>query len=181
MKKLLRLISCALLACMMLLSCAGCELVMGKFFQKAPDKNVKCAPCTVREIWNFNQAACEEFFALKNVIRYLPNVIQCTVNGEEWDLPRQVAEDLEDGQYTIRFWTAEDFMLEVWVKDGEEFVKKNIPYQREITLTVEISSEYEDIYDFEYRQANGLWCTAEREEWYQACAEKWQKELKKIK
>ena len=55
-----------------------------------------------------------------------------------------------------------------------ELCEKEIPYEKELTLTVKISPDYADIYDWEYREANGLWIVPTQEDWYQRAVKDWQ-------
>ena len=177
MKRILKPFYCILLTLTVLFSCAGCEFIKDKFFNTDEATAVKCAPCTVWEIWTWSEASYEEFFYLKHMSMYMKDGgVSCTVNGEDWPMIRRLGEDLEEGTYTIKFWTDEDFTVNVMVKENGENVSKEIPYQKDLTLTVKISSNYEDVCDYEYRQTNGLWTNAQEEEWYQTYSKKWEKE-----
>ena len=131
--------------------------------------NVECAPCTVKEIWNWNEEVYKEFYYIRNSIAQSAlNAVKCTVNGEEWSVAKQVTEDLPVGEYQIRFYTEEGFTIPVnRVGEDGQFVREEIPYEKELTLSVTVSKSFGDIYDIEYRLANGIWVDPSQQKWYQ--------------
>lgn len=177
--KFLKRFFCGLLAGISLFTC-GCD-ILKRFIPDKRDLTVKSAPCTVQEIWNWNEELVKEFFDMRMLIRYGKARVKCTVNGEEWEIVRQIQEDLSVGVYEVRFYTEKGFTLPMtrWV-DGE-MVEEDVPYEKDLTLTVYISNEYGDIYDFEYREENGLWTTPMQEEWYQDLIEEQKKKEKVYK
>ena len=160
-KKLL----CGVLAGISLLAC-GCD-ALKRLIPVERDLTVECAPCTVHEIWRWNEELIKEFFDLREVMIYGKARAKCTVNGEEWDIISQIGEDLPVGVHEVRFYTEEGLTLPSHRLVDGEYVVEDVPYKRDLTLTVHISNEYEDIYDCDYREENGLWTTPMQEEWYQ--------------
>lgn len=155
---------CGFLAGISLFACS-CDIF--KSFSKERDLNVQCAPCTVREIWNWHEELFKEFYYLKMLTAVsMLQAVKCTVNGEEWGLPQQMGDDLPVGEYQIRFYTEKGFTLPIRREEAGVVVTEEMPYEKDLTLSVSVSNEYEDIYDFEYRSANGLWLDASQEKWY---------------
>ena len=158
--KLFKRLFCGFLAGIALLLC-GCGT------PKERDLSVECAPCTVKEIWNWNEEICKEFYHIRSMASISAmNAVKCTVNGEEWSAVKQMTEDLPEGAYQIRFYTEKGFTISVQSQEGGESVRKEIPYEKDLTLSVTVSTKYKDICDLEYRQANGLWIDPSQEQWY---------------
>ena len=174
--KFLKRLLCGFLAGISLLLC-GCD-VLNEFFPEERDLTVQCAPCTVNEIWNWHEETFKEFYYIKmSAALSTMEAVKCTVNGEEWDRIRRITEDLPVGEYQIRFYTEKGFTIPVNRIENGQNVRKEELYEKDLTLNVTISEEYEDIYDFDYRQANGLWTSPYQEKWYQD----FMKELNKSK
>ncbi|MBQ8659085.1 MAG: hypothetical protein IJ506_08105 [Clostridia bacterium] len=164
MKRVLKVFYGALLSLVMLFSFASC----GEEEEKT--SSMKCAPCTVSEIYTWNEDVFQEFFYLRiSASSIATNAVQCTVNGEEWTMVQQIMDDLPEGKYTIVFYTPEDFTINVSQIVEGEWVTKEVPYVRKVTVKVEISSKYADICDYEYREANGLWVNPTTQDWYKDC------------
>ena len=161
MKRLCKVLVGVLFVLTALFSCVGCT---------TKDK-VKCAPCTVQEIWTWNETVREEFFPFRINADYF---VECTVDGEEirksdWDKT-----ELSEGNHEVVFYTVEGSTVSkpVMGKDGR-ITRESVEYEPKVVVKVNVSLEYEDIYDEEYREANGLWTDPTQEEWYQDCKEEW--------
>ena len=173
MKRIFNRFFCGIIACITLFCGASC------FLKK---ETIKCAPCTVWEIWNYTEEVYEEFFYLKMIEFYTNGtILKCTVNGEDWSRMRMIDEELEEGEYTIEFWTEKDFMIEVASEENGQMVREQVPYEKELTLYVDVSANYENIFDCEYRKANGLWINASTQPWYQTYLDAWQEDYEKNK
>ena len=170
MRKGLRWIAHILLVCISMLFWTGCS-----FFAT---NTVECAPCSVLEIWSWNEVANETFFGIRTsaVSGYmLGKGVKCKVDGKEQEIGElYFGEDLSVGEHTIVFYTDENFVITLVGDVNGERQEKDLPYHKELTLTVKISPEYADIYDYEYREANGLWIVPTQEDWYQRAVKDWQ-------
>ena len=165
--KFFKRLFCGFLAGISLFSC-GCG-ILNKDSSAERNLTVQCAPCTVEEIWQWNEEAFKEFYFIKqpyNSMGEQISLVKCMVSGyEEWQ-GRWPLDDLPVGEYEIRFYTDEGFTMPVpWISE-EGLMRWEISYEKELTLQVTISTEYPDICDAEYREANGLWTDPEQEKWY---------------
>ena len=169
MKKFFIKLSCVLIAVVGLLTSVGCVDNFGQ------SERIECAPCSVREIYQWNEKVFKEMWYLRQsaMANASPKV---TVNGTELTKMEYVmGEDLAEGEYTIVFATPENFVItEVETVNGE-VVRTQKPYNRSVTIKVIISNEYPDICDMEYRIANGLWIDPMTQDWYKQLLEQYQK------
>ena len=165
MRNLFKVLCSALLSFVMLFACVGC----GENENNEKNSSMKCAPCTVIELRNWNEEVFQEFFYLRMSTMNVGDSIKCTVNGEEWTRIEQMAEDLPEGKYTIVFYTPKDFTISIRRVENGTVIEKEVPYSRKVMVEVEISSRYDDICDFEYRQDNGLWVDPATRDWYEEC------------
>lgn len=160
MKKFVKALCSVLFAVFTLFACVGCD---------GETEEVKCAPCTVHEIWSWNETVLKEFFVVRtSTAREMDGAVKCTVNGEEWDKIKRRTDELAEGKYKIVFYTPQGFTVQKMTPIDGEIVREDVPYERSVTISVTISSEYEDICDYEYRRENGLWTDPTKLEWYDA-------------
>ena len=177
MKKNIKRVCACFIACTALGLGSGCDVIGKKLSTSGDATQVRCAPCTPREIWQWNEACYQEFFPLHRIAVYASNVIKCTVNGKDLSLTEQIEQDLSPGIYKIRFYTLENTIL--YKQTMEPYlgiyvtVQEEIPFEGDITLWVTISTLYEDVCDVNYRQENGLWVDASALEWYDECKAEW--------
>ncbi len=146
----------------MLIPTVGC-------IEKNESNTIECAPCTLNEIWRYNDLLCQKFFPIRLSAGAAVSSPLVTVNGEEWTRAQFMLEELEEGDYTIKFYTNDKHVVSSY-KDGQ---RVNEPFIRSQTLYVKISNSAPDIYDFEYRQANGLWIDIMTQDWYQRLYKEW--------
>ena len=164
--KFFKRLFCGFLAGISLFSC-GCGM-LSKDSSAERNVSIQCAPCTVKEIWAWNEEVFQEFYYIRMSTAYaMTKAVKCTVNGEEWDLPLQIRDDLPVGKYEIRFYTEAGFTMPIQRLEDGQVVKEEIPYEKDLTLSVSVSEEYGDIFDTEYRRNNGLWTDPSQEKWYQ--------------
>lgn len=165
MKKFIKILLCVVMAFIFVVPFTACEPN-----NENNDNNVyevQCAPCSVKEIYNFNDDVAKKLFMFKMSAQ--ANAFPVVkVDGKLLSKIEFVtAEDLTEGEHTIEFSTGDDFT----VKDVEEregqMVQVIYPYKRSITLKVKVSSSYADIYDFDYREQNGLWVYIMEADWYE--------------
>lgn len=164
--KFFKRLFCGFLAGISLLAC-GCGM-LNKDSSTERNLNVQCAPCTIQDIWQWHEELFKEFYYIRMSTAYaMTKAVKCTVNGEEWELSRRVLEDLSVGEYQIRFYTEKGFTISMQRMEEGQVIREEVPYEKELTLSVSVSEEYGDIYDYEYREANGIWTDPSQEKWYQ--------------
>lgn len=166
MKRVLKSLFCVLLSALLLLSCVGCKSIS----TSGKGKFVRCAPCMVSEIAKYNEEYCKVFFAVhKHMALASPKI---EVNRKS-DLS-YLKDELQDGVYVIKFYTEKGTTIRKnQIQDGV-MVTKEIPYEKELTLYVWISSKFEDVCDYEYRKANGLWTDPQTLDFYQRLQKEWE-------
>ena len=173
MEKNIKRACACFIACIALSFGAGCQTLS----TSGEGTQVRCAPCTVTEIWGWNEAVYQEFFPVRRVATYNADLIKCTVNGKNFSVIEQRIQDLSPGIYKIRFYTLENTILHKQTmepyKDSYLVGQEEIPFEADITITVTISNLYADVCDVNYRQENGLWVDASELEWYDDCKAEW--------
>ena len=157
MKKIVLRILSLVLVVVSLFTVTGCNEQKPQFSNK-----VECAPCTLQDIWGYNELLWTTFFPIHLSAKFNTSTPKVVVNGEEWVRLQYITTELTEGQYTIKFYTDSNYTVST-MKDGQ---RVEIPFVREVTLYVTISSNYADIYDMEYRRQNGLWIHPETQDWY---------------
>ncbi len=164
MKKIFKILCTVMLSFVMLFSITSCGEEKGK------TSTMKCAPCSVDDIFSWNEEVYQEFFYLRTSrSQHARPSIKCTVNGEELTVLQQQFKELEEGNYTIVFYTPKDFQISIRKVENGERIEKYVSYVRKVTIKVEISSEYGNICDYEYRKQNGLWTDPTTQDWYDDC------------
>ena len=168
MKRVCKLLLSVLFVLTALFACVGCT---------TKDK-VKCAPCTVGEIWAWNETVCEEFFPYNENPKVLASIVKCTVDGEEIEVGgfEWGTKDLSEGKHEVVFYTVEGATAPKQVKEKDGRIGfEMVEYEPKVVVNLTISEEYDDIYNREYRVANGLWIVPSYEEdkWYRECIKEW--------
>ena len=159
MRKFFKKISCLLCALVLLLVGVSC---------KEEDNEVKeiyCAPCTLSEIWDWNETVYQTFFLMHtSASSSLRNAVKCTVDGVEkvWGF-----ESISEGKHVVKFYTPTGFKIQQRKVVAGKVVEEEVSYEKEAVLTINVSSNYPDIYDREYREQNGLWTDPTTLPWYQ--------------
>lgn len=162
MRKFFRKIGCLLCALVLLLVGVSC---------KEEDNEVKeiyCAPCTILEIWEWNETIYQTFFLVRrSTSLMLKNIIKCTLDGVETHRALWAVKELSEGKHDVKFYTPKGFTLKVRKNENGKIVEENVVYEKEIVVTINVSADYPDIYDREYREQNGLWTDPTTLPWYQ--------------
>jgi hypothetical protein len=131
----------------------------------------QCAPCRVQEFLANNDYTIRQlYYALNSMQQQSSYFVK--VDGVEWTRLEMATNELSEGLHEIYAYTSDDCYYK---KTDENGVVQNVPYKRAITITVDVSTEYPDIYDYQYRIDNGLWLHPQEASWYEAYANKYLK------
>ena len=131
----------------------------------------QCAPCKVTEFLGWNDYSVRQlFYALQSANVSSTYVVK--VDGVEWTRMEMAMNELPEGVHEIYACTSDDFYLR---KVDENGTLQKLPYKRAITITVDVSTEYPDVYDHQYRIDNGLWVHYKNAPWYPSYERKYLK------
>ena len=158
MSKFFRRIGCLLCALVLLLVGVSCK-------EDNEVEEVYCAPCELSEIWDWNETVYQTFFLMHTSPSLSARIaVKCTVDGVEkmWDF-----ESISEGKHVVKFYTPKGFKIQKRKLVAGKVVTEEVSYEKEVVLTINVSPDYPDIYDREYREQNGLWTDPTILPWYQ--------------
>lgn len=120
------------------------------------------APCGVLSFIRYNDHAMQQLFIALHDARNI-DAITIEVDGVTFSNRIDIANYVfPEGQHVLRVKTVKGYTYPKIVK-GE---RKEIPYNKAITLTLDVSSTYPDLANLEYRIENGLWTVPSNAPWY---------------
>lgn len=167
MKKFISLIVASILSIIAIFSLTACG--------SAKAEEVKCAPCTVQEVWAFNEDAIKAMpygrLATSGV-----NVVVVIDGTESW--MRDILHiELTEGKHTIKFYTKDTIVKYYSPSDGGHAY---LPYDRSVTIKVNVSTDHPDIYDVRYRIENGLYAREQTADFWEDAVAKDQEKLENL-
>lgn len=102
------------------------------------------APCSFNEFYAGNTHTQKYFEELnKTAISDKYRMFYVTIDGKEWTAVELHTEDLPQGTYRIVIETREECTI---VKLNSDGTRVKVPYVKKLTLSVSVSSAYEDKY-----------------------------------
>ncbi len=177
MKKILRAVFGVLFTCVLLFAYAcGGEEKSGEYDYSKESIVVtevqKIAPCDVREFLGTNDYTVRQlFYATQSTANAISAPFVVKVDGVEWTRIDMMLNELPEGRHVIYARTHDAFTIQK-VENGTPMA---YPYKKAITITVDVSSDYADVCDYQYRRDNGLWLDVKDAPWYKAYEAKYLK------
>ncbi|MBQ7879892.1 MAG: hypothetical protein IJ317_04505 [Clostridia bacterium] len=103
------------------------------------------APCNFYDFF-YGNPHMEKFFQYAYTTATRQPAFDVTINGKQWTRVELATQDLPKGTYKIIIETPEEFYLIVTQEDGS---REKVPYRKKMTITVSVSTAYEDKYSIE--------------------------------